>query len=692
MEIPQGKSLLASDGSNLSGGTTPAPVEQLSKLLASALRDTSESVLITDASMELPGPNILYVNAAFTRMTGYEAHEVIGQSPRILHGPLTDRPVMERLKADLCAGRPFEGETTNYRKDGTVFLMQWRISSVLDDAGLTTHYVAVQRDVTEERKREQELRTARKSAEAAARAKAEFLAVMSHEIRTPMNGVLGMTSILAETSLTPEQRDYLDTIRASGDALLSIINDILDFSKMEAGRMDLEVIPFDLNELAEETTDLVVPQGQDKGLEIILEIEPNLPRLMGDAGKIRQVLLNLLTNAIKFTSTGEIRLLIETKERADVSISIRVMVRDTGIGIRHEAQQRLFSAFVQADSSTTRRYGGTGLGLAISKRIIELMGGTIGLDSTPGLGSAFWFSLILPLANGEPATAQQPLTADFLQGKRALVVDDNATNRKVLRHQLEAAGLDLVEANSGYEALAALTRCSDEKKAFDLVLLDLHMPGMDGLMLARSIRNTREWVNLPLVMLASHRDRESMLEARRADINEYLLKPVSSRKLLRMLNSLLEGERPPELPRFAPPVAKESYRGLVLVVEDNIVNQRIARMMLERLGFQVDLAANGQEAIAAHSHSKYELILMDCQMPEMDGWMASRLIRQEEQQRKTRTPIVALTAAVMEGDRERCVEAGMDDFLSKPVSFAELRGMVDRWLRPAEQLSKSTSK
>ena len=557
--------------------------------------------------------------------------------------------------------------------------MQWHISAVLNDAGQTTHYVAVQRDVTEDRRREQELRSARESAEAAARAKAEFLAVMSHEIRTPMNGVLGMTSILAETSLTPEQRDYLETIRSSGDALLSIINDILDFSKMEAVRLELEAVSFDLQEMAEVAADLVVPQGQDNGLEIILEIEPNLPRVMGDAGRLRQVLLNLLTNAIKFTPTGEIRLSIASQERSTDSISIHVTVFDTGIGILEETQQRLFSAFTQADSSTTRRYGGTGLGLAISQRIIQLMGGTIGLASTPELGSTFCFSLTLPLAASEPMPIAQSPAGNILQGKRALVVDDNATNREVLRLQLETAGLKMLEASSGIEALAMLTRCSDDHRAVDVALLDLHMPEIDGMMLARSIRSHRDWSNLPLVMLASHRDRESMLEARRANINEYLLKPVSSRKLLGMLDTLW---RTSELPQLAPPVNRESYRGLVLVAEDNPVNQRIAKMMLERLGLRVDTVANGLEAIAALSRASYELILMDCQMPEMDGWAATRLIRQGERETQVRIPLVALTAAVLESDQECCREAGMDDFLSKPVTFADLQALVGKWLHP----------
>jgi len=271
------------------------------------------------------------------------------------------------------------------------------------------------------------------------------------------------------------------------------------------------------------------------------------------------------------------------------------------------------------------------------------------------------------------------------------VVDDNVTNRKVLRHQLEAAGLEVVEASSSYEALAELTRSLDKNKAFELALLDLHLPEIDGMMLARSIRGTPDWANLPLVMLASHRDRQLMLGSRQAEFDEYLLKPVSSRKLLRMLDALLQAKRPTELSRMPPPVIQESYHGLVLVAEDNRVNQQIVRMMLERLGFRVDVAANGQEAISAHSRSKYELILMDCQMPEMDGWAATRLIRQGEQRSRIRTPIVALTAAVMEGDRERCVEAGMDDFLSKPVSFGELRGLVGKWLEPVQQPLVSAS-
>ncbi len=690
MEIIPSRSQSESDGRNVLDERTADHPEQLARLLAAALRDTSESVLITDACLDLPGPNIVFCNAAFTQITGWGESEIVGRSSRILQGPLTDRSVMARLKADLQAGRRFEGETFNYRKDGTVYLMQLHISAVRDEAGRTTHYVAVQRDVTEERRTEREIQTARKSAEAAARAKSEFLAVMSHEIRTPMNGMLGMSSILAGTNLSPEQRDYLDTIRASGDSLLSILNDILDYSKIEAGGMELEALEFDLREMAEVAVDLVAAQGQDKGLELILDVAEELPWVRGDAGRIRQVLLNLLTNAIKFTQTGEVRLSIKIVERLDAAIAIRIAVSDTGIGISPQSQQRLFSPFIQADSSTTRRYGGTGLGLAISKRLIETMGGAIGLDSIQGEGSTFWLSLTLPVAAGEFDSADREPTADLLQGKRALVVDDNATNRRVLRRQLESAGLEMVEASSGDEALAMLTGFSNEGKPIDLALLDLHMPEMDGLMLARSIRGKTDWDKLPLVMLASHRDRESMLEARRADINEYLLKPVGSRKLLRILNGVLGRERSEG---FGPLEATtEAYSGLVLVAEDNVVNQRIARMLLERLGLRVDTVANGQEAVAAHARSKYGLILMDCQMPEMDGWMATQRIREAEGGSDARTPIVALTAAVMTSDRERCLVAGMDGYLSKPIGFAELRETVGKWLRPAVELVELTLK
>jgi len=670
---------LTFDGSSLSGVSTPEQVKQLARLLAAALRDTSESVLITDASLDLPGPSIVFVNAAFTRMTGYEVHEALGKSPRFLQGPLTDRTVMERLKSDLRAGRPFEGETRNYRKGGIVFWMQWRISAVLDDAGRTTNYVAVQRDVTEERQREQELRTARENAEAAALVKAEFLAVMSHEIRTPMNGVLGMASILADTALTLEQRDCLQTIRGSGEALLAIIDDILDFSKIEAGKCELEEIAFDLQELSGEVLDLVVHQAHAKELEIIFELDPELPSVLGDPGRIRQVLLNLLSNAVKFTAAGEVTLFIRGELAGQGLLRLRFAVRDTGIGISSDAQQRIFSSFTQADSSTTRRFGGTGLGLAISKRLVEMMGGALAVESTLGVGSTFSFALTLgvePVANANTQSDREP---EYLRGKNVLIVDDNATNLRVLRHQLEGAGMKVIEASSGAEALRRLGAANSHLE-LSVAVIDLHMPDIDGLMLARAFRTNPETSGLPIVLLASHLYRQTMSQFRSVEISEYLVKPVSPRRLIRTLLKIVTSRTLEANVPLSPASAKPSFQGRVLVAEDNSVNQRVARVMLERLGCQVDVVANGEEAVEAQARFAYNLILMDCQMPELDGWGASRAIRSAAADSEYRTPIVALTASGTDENRDLCIQAGMDDFITKPLSLEKLVLVLHRWL------------
>lgn len=653
-----------------------------------AVITTDQAGLITEWNMQAE------------QMFGWSAHEAIGRDLAETIIPPSDRAsYREYVRRLLDPGDVSIPNTLveliGLRRDGREFPVEIAMRPLSMEGSLI--FSAFIRDITSRKESERALQgyaqqlesincqldAALTDAKAATEAKSAFLAAMSHEIRTPMNGVIGMTNLLLDTNLTDEQRECAETVRSCGHHLLTILNDILDFSKIEAGKMDLEVIEFDLRVAIDESLDLVAERASSKGLNLACLFHADVPRnLLGDPGRLRQIVLNLTSNAIKFTDSGDVTVEVTVESQSSEEATIRVAVTDTGIGISEEACERLFQSFSQADGSTTRKYGGTGLGLAICKRLVEMMGGTIGVLSQVGQGSCFWFTVNLrkPVAGVQ---ALDPSTI-VLAGLRVLIVDEKAVNRRSLEQMTTRWDMRPTCVRSGPEVLDLL-RCGSEDLPFDLALLD--MEATDGIELAQAITGRAEGARPRLVLLTSLGRRGDAKMAKEAGVAAYLTKPIRDRQLHDCLVAVMTQDRTrsqicpqhgalPLITRhsLAETEAKADLR--ILLAEDNVVNQKVAVRLFQRLGYRIDVVTNGRDVVEALSRIRYDVVFMDCQMPEMDGFEATRFIRGREH--SNRVPIIAMTANALQGDRERCLAAGMDDYIAKPISIEALAEALDR--------------
>jgi PAS domain S-box-containing protein len=648
-----------------------------------------DGVILTD----LTG-RIIDWNPAAERIFGYEKAEVLGQTVGIMYQPVLAQELTQQMLNGLRREGRWAGEIEFLRKDGTKGVCETVVVSLWDENGQITAVMGVNRDITDRKQYENQLVEAREAALEAARAKSQFLANMSHEIRTPMNGVIGMTELLLTTELNARQLDFVRTLQLSGEHLLTVINDILDFSKLEAGEMWLDNDEFNLNLCLEEVLDLCNTQAAAKDLELGLLLDPEVPRkLVGDAGRLRQILTNLVGNGIKFTDVGEvvIQVSLSSQPEQEQQTKLRFAVKDTGIGITPKDQKKLFKSFSQVDTSTTRKYGGTGLGLAICKQLVKIMGGEIGVESQPGVGSTFWFTANFGMA--KPVSIQEAIaqvspqgyvSPEALAGKRVLVVDDRAINRQIVQQQLTSRGMEVDEAENGMTALNTLAAAAEAGKPYDVILIDMKMPKIDGSTLGRLILSEPDWAHPKLVLMTSMHAGESAQPLLKSGFSDYLVKPVKESRLLQSLLKLLA---PEQIPLVVDELSQEESltpdKGQqktlkILIVEDTPINLKLVQHQIRLLGHQWDAVENGKAALEKLRQNNYDIVLMDCQMPVMDGYEATKALRKLEGKER-HTVVIGMTAYAMQGDREKCLAVGMDDYLSKPVMVKDLKVTLQRW-------------
>jgi PAS domain S-box-containing protein len=655
-------------------------------LRRSALRQSDRFRSLVDNATDLitvldENAIALYQSPSSARVLGYEPSEIVGRKLTELLHPSDKKQVIDTFTAAYES--PGETVALDFRlrhSDGRWVLLEGTTTNLLADRAVRG-FVVNSRDVTDRERAAADLSAARDAALSASITKSQFLASMSHEIRTPMNAIIGLTELLLDTALEDEQREFASGVQGAADGLLGIINDILDFSKVEAGKLEIEAVPFDLGIVVEDVAALLGEAANAKGIELLAHCQPDVPTaLVGDPTRLRQILVNLTSNAVKFTERGEVVIRVRLLADDPSAVRLRLEVSDTGVGVAAADRDRLFDPFSQADASTTRRFGGTGLGLAIVKQLVELMDGSVGVDSTVDLGSTFWFELPLPKqSSGAP---ERPRVAE-LEGLQVLIVDDNATNRLILREQLGSWGMHTTDAEHAARALELLRAAANEGRPYDVVVLDLNMPNMDGLELAHTIGADPRIAGPGLFMLSSS-GRVNRQVAADAGLAGTLTKPVRQSELFNCLMGGLS-MAPDEIISSTPSVVgATTIRGSLLLVEDNSMNQLVATKLLAKLGYEVAVAGNGIEALQAMSDAEYDAVLMDCQMPEMDGYAATREIRRREGETR-RTPVIAMTAAAMQGDREACLAAGMDDYLTKPIRPDSLGEMLDRWVTRKEQ-------
>jgi PAS domain S-box-containing protein len=652
----------------------------------------TDALIVADLSGK-----IITVNRAICTLLGYAEKDLIGKNINLLFPGEEKNPFKAATFNQLIKHGQLVNYETNYMtKDGEEIPMLLSCSVMKRDDGSITGVACVAKDITERKRAEEELKKAKEAAEAASKAKSEFLANMSHEIRTPMNAIIGMTALVLDSDLTEEQRDYLRTVQSSAYHLLDIINDILDFSKIEAGKLTIDNIDFNLRLTVEAVADTLAAQAAGREVEIVCLVHHEVPSLLkGDPSRIRQILLNLGGNAIKFTHKGEVVIWAELKEETKDKATVKFMISDTGVGIPREKQEMIFEKFTQADGSTTRIYGGTGLGLSISKRLVELMGGEIGVESEPGKGSTFWFTVTFEKQQRKERETTGKVTVD-IRGLKVLVVDDNRTNRKILIKMLEGFGCRAEEAEGGAEAIEILKRAKYTGDPFKIVFVDMMMPGMDGEHTTIIIKNTPEIRDTAVIILTSLGGRGDVMHLRELGCNGYLIKPVKQSLLKDTIITIIGGKDREDLSgeivtRHS--ITEKKFQDVrLLLVEDNPVNQKMTAAMLRKAGYMIDVVENGREAVEALERNRYDLVLMDIQMPEMDGYEATRLIRGREGKDR-HTVIIAMTAHAMQGDREKCLRAGMDDYISKPIEPQELLKKIKKWVRvKIEELTSRENK